>query len=528
MDDFYTPSTKGAARGGMLRLQLPLCDKTVTSEVAGDFSLPDYQPEIKRLLRVSATVQPPSHYVGGGSAEFSGTVDFCMIYAGSDGKMYCFPTSSDYVFRVPLEAGADFDLNDGLICYAMCEPEAVISRVSGPRRMNVKCRLKARVRAYASYLLEEKRRGASGTECGEERLWQQAETAVSAYAQGEPFMVSDEILLDRESGQSDDWRIVSGDAQVMINEALCGNGRINCRGEVVLKLMLQQEGEGQDPVIVWRKLPFNHEMSADSAMIGGEAVVNGYCTELNLSMQEGRVLCEVEVVPEAHCQRGETLTYTADWYATGCESSCGFEQVLLPRALRCINGNVTQSESKPIEDWGIGNDMRVVDVAGQASMDTVTWDRGRYVISGACRYTLILATPDNEMTVKDIELPWRYVVDGAPAEEMTLQYEGRAQVLSARARMDGKRLAIDAELGVCARLWTQQEIRVVTSMAIGERLERSAGEMILCYPSREDTLWSVGKKYGCAIDRLVVKNRLNDEKRADDRASLSDVRVMGI
>ena len=61
MDDFYTPSTKGAARGGMLRLQLPLCDKTVTSEVAGDFSLPDYQPEIKRLLRVSATVQPPSH-----------------------------------------------------------------------------------------------------------------------------------------------------------------------------------------------------------------------------------------------------------------------------------------------------------------------------------------------------------------------------------------------------------------------------------------------------------------------------------
>ena len=122
--------------------------------------------------------------------------------------------------------------------------------------MSVKCRLKARVKAYGSYLLEEKRRGKSLEGCGEERLWKEAQTAISSHAQGEPFVVSDEILLDREAGMADDWRIVSGDAQVMVNEALCGNGRINCRGEVVLKLMLQREGEGQEPTCVWRKLPF--------------------------------------------------------------------------------------------------------------------------------------------------------------------------------------------------------------------------------------------------------------------------------
>ena len=528
MDDFYTPSTKGSMDGEVLRLQLPICDKTVTSEVAGDFSLPDYQPEIKRLLRVSATVQPPTHYVGGGSAEFAGTVDFCMIYAGSDGKMYCFPSSSDYVFRVPLEASPDFDLNDGLMCYALCEPESVISRVIGPRRMSVKCRLKARVRACGSYLLQEKRRGTLAAVGGEERLWHEVETAVSAYAQGEPFVVSDEVVLEKEDGQSDDWRIVSGDAQVMVGEAVCGNGRVNCRGEVVLKLMLQREDEGHEPVSVWRKLPFDHEMKMDGAAVGGEAAVDGCCTELNLSMEDGRVLCEAEVVLEARCQRAQTLSYTADWYATGCESSCGFSEVTVPRALRCINGNVTQSESKPIEELGPGTDVRVVDVAGQATAEAVTQDRGRYVISGNCRYTLILASPDGEMSTKEVEMPWRYVVDGAPSGEVPLHYEGQARVLSARARMDGKRLAIDAELGVCTRLWTEETVSVATALTVQEPVERLAGEMILCYPSREDTLWSVGKRYGCAIDRLVVKNHLNDGKRADDIASLSDVKVMGI
>jgi hypothetical protein len=181
-----------------------------------------------------------------------------------------------------------------------------------------------------------------------------------------------------------------------------------------------------------------------------------------------------------------------------------------------------------MEELGLGADMRVLDVAGQATMDAVTMDRGRYVISGNCRYTLILVSPDGEMSTKEMEAPWRYVVDGVPSGEMPLHYEGQAQVLSTRARMDGKRLAIDAEMGVCARMWTEQAVRMATAMTIGERVGRAAGEMILCYPSREDTLWSVGKRYACAIDHLVVKNRLNDEKRADDKMSLADVRVMVI
>ena len=35
-------------------LTLPICDKVITQDISGDFSLPDYQPEIKRLLRITA------------------------------------------------------------------------------------------------------------------------------------------------------------------------------------------------------------------------------------------------------------------------------------------------------------------------------------------------------------------------------------------------------------------------------------------------------------------------------------------
>ena len=60
---------------------VPMCDRTVTTEVSGDFTLPDYQPELRRLLSVVPTVLPPAKYVGSGRVELNGTVDYLVLYA---------------------------------------------------------------------------------------------------------------------------------------------------------------------------------------------------------------------------------------------------------------------------------------------------------------------------------------------------------------------------------------------------------------------------------------------------------------
>ncbi len=531
MDNFYDPNKNRNDAGGaarVLRVQLPICDRVVSTEVAEDVSLPDYQPEIKRLLRVSATVQPPSHYVGGGAMEFSGAVDYCIYYTGNDGQMYCFPTSTDYVFRVPLEAGADFDLNDALICYAQSEPETIISRVSGPRRMSVKCRLRSHVKAFGSCVMEEKRRGEMiPNDQEEERLLCEAETTVSGYGVSAPLTVSDEVLLEQDEGENVEYRMISGDAQLLVQEAVCGNGRIGCRGEVVLKLLMQKEQEGELPMTVLRKIPFDGEVVMDGATVNSDAVVTGSCTELNLSMEDGRVLCEAEVVLEARTQRKETLSYTCDWYATNAESECVSQSYQLPQALRMWNGNFTQSESRSLEDVGLTPGAHIVDVAGTAVIDNVEVDKGRYVVNGKCRYALVMAN-DGEMSAKEVELPFRYTLDGSAVSDVPMIYEGQAQILTARARTDAERLAVDAELGIWLCILTEKEVQMVGSVSVGEDIRRPAGEILLCYPAKGDTLWSVGKRYHTSLDRLVQNNRLNNERRADDEVSLSDVRVLVI
>ena len=510
----------------VMRMQLPICDRTVTSEVSSDISLPDYQPEIKRLLRVSATVQPPSRYIGGGAMELSGTVDYCILYTGNDGQMYCFPTSADYAFRVPLEAGADFDLSDALVAYAYSEPESIISRVGGPRRMSVKCRLRSRIKAYGNCVIEEKRSGATG-EVGEQRLLRESDTSVASYGVSAPFRVSDEVALEQEEGG--DWRIVSGDVQVLVSEAVCSVGRISCRGEAVLKLLLQKEGEGTLPVVTYRKLPVDHTFDMDGVNAMSRACVVGSCTELSLSMEDGRVLCEAELVLEARAERPEAVSYTCDAYVPGHESRSTTKTYRPERGMCRVNVNFTQSEMRPLDEVNLPPAARVIDVYGTAQLESVESERDRHVLSGKCRYTLITVN-EGEIGAKEIELPFRYTLDGTAVPNVAFTWEGQAQLVSARARMDGERLGVDAELGIWLCAVSEQSVDVVDSIEVGAPITRPTGQMLLCYPEAHDTLWSVAKRYGVSLEQLEQGNgnRIESERRADDAASLSGVRCLVI
>ena len=71
-----------SSRGGYL--QIPVCDKSIAGEMSGDFTLPDYHPDIKRLLKIGACILPSSSYVGGNGACYEGGI---LKTASRDGSL---------------------------------------------------------------------------------------------------------------------------------------------------------------------------------------------------------------------------------------------------------------------------------------------------------------------------------------------------------------------------------------------------------------------------------------------------------
>ena len=119
--DNYTKTDSAA-----LRVQTLLCDKLEMSEVTAEVSLPDYRPEIKRLIRVTATISPPARYVGAASTELSGNVDFCILYTGNDGALYSTTHASEYRITIPVDLPNDAALGEGACMVLRIRPVGAI------------------------------------------------------------------------------------------------------------------------------------------------------------------------------------------------------------------------------------------------------------------------------------------------------------------------------------------------------------------------------------------------------------------
>ncbi len=501
-----------------VRVQAALGEKQLLTELSEDFSLPDYQPEIKRLLRVRANLSPADKYIGAGRVECSGTVDYNILYTGNDGGLYCTNQSGEYRFQSPIELPADFEIGEGLLCDVESSVETATGRVAGPRRLNVKCRLRSNVRLYGTRVIGV---GISG---GEDLQMLHGETSSARlfFGTAEPISLGDEILLDDKER---DLRVISAEGQVFVTEVSAGSGVVNCRGEVAVKLLCcREEGEGPGMIYpICRRIPFEGVIPTEGVEVNCECTVRGSCSDLHITVEEGRVLCETSVVLQSRAQRNETLPYVRDLYSTkrSCETSC--KTVELSTALRCFNGNFSLNTALPLSEVGIRPELRVVDIQGSANCSEPTAERGKYYMAGSCRFCLIL-TDGEELSTQELEVPFKYETDGSQAVPACSSIA--VEVINCRAKIDGERIGVDAELSVSAALRGADRVQILSEISFGEETEGRDAAYTVCYPGREDTLWSVARRYRCSVAELTARNSLADAPAADAADSLMGVKFL--
>lgn len=476
------------------RMQLCVCDRTLTAELTTDYSMPDYQPEIRRLLRVNAAVMPPATYVGAGSAELSGTVRYDIVYAAPDGGLYSTSVSEEYGMSAPLERDAEGEVV--LVCDVV--PDVVVSRVTAPRRLSIRTRLKAKVQGFGEKSVEEELNGEYAL--GDlERLTGEVTCGAFAASGAEQFEVSEEIAVDGEG----DLRIVSSSAEFCVTEMLAGEGTVSCRGDAAVKLLLCADGEGSVPFAVTRKIPFSETVTVDGFCGGMSCFARAECGELRTSIEGNKVYCDLRGYLCVFGQENRPVAYTKDIFSTAHQGDATYTTVEYPYALKCQFGNFTQSLYEPIESFDIDGEAVILDFSARAVADSLVCDRGKWALSGETKLWLLMKCGD-EYATKELSVPFRYEFDGEEGD--LLGYSSDVRMMSGKARIDGGRLSADCEMAVGVRLCTARRVEMLTEATFSEPCE-CYRECVVCFPRETDTLWDVAKKYHVSPERLRALNR---------------------
>ena len=515
-------------------VQTVCADITVAEEIGRDFVLPDYQPEIRKVLRVTPSVRPPSRFLGTDEAEFSGNVSFDLLYIGGDGGLYCTSLSAPYSFRMPL-AGSDRMSGDHPLCAdAEITAGSANCRLSAPRKLHIGCRLRARLVGLCDEQTDVRGLGSAETE----RLERTVTVSRCADVTGEAVELTDEIPVAGEG----ELRLIGAEGAVHVTEAAVGEDGVDCRGELYLKLMVTRDplpqgeeapatGRGEMEVLT-RRIPFAQTIALN-VPAGREdcrAAVCGSCADIHVRVEDDRLLCAVSVILQARVQGNEKVTFVRDCYAVARPTVCEMRAYAPRRGICCINGNVTAGGTVEGAQAGIPTGSVPLDVSGSAVVTEVTCDRGHAVLTGEGTYRLLYRTAEGEIGHAEFNLPLRYELpDSGLAVSDQLGADARMTMLNGRVRPEGESgYTVDAEWTVSARIYTQDRIEAVDEVRAEGEPVPSSDAYVICYPAAGETLWSVAKRYRTPLRALAVMNDLPGAADADCPQSLQGVRFLMI
>ncbi|MBQ2248684.1 MAG: DUF3794 domain-containing protein, partial [Clostridia bacterium] len=235
---------------------------------------------------------------------------------------------------------------------------------------------------------------------------------------------------------------------------------------------------------------------------------------------EGKILCEVGLRLRTVAQRNETVSYTRDLYFPSVLAEVRRQELLLPKALRCLNGNFSLNTTLAQGGLAVAKDQRILEATATASAAELEGEHGKLFLKGSC-HCQVLLSDEREITLQETDIPFRYALDGV-SEDAVEDWDASLEVVSCRARADGERMAIDAEIAVSLSAYGKTRILTVEEVELGETVAADAAAYRICYPSREDSLWSVAKRYHCPIEALCLGNDLGGTAAADSPDSLAE------
>lgn len=510
---------KGEFTPGTLRL--PVCRRQLVNDLAEELTLPDYQPAVNRLLRITPVVTPPARYIGAGRLELSGSVTYGILYAGEDGQLYTAALPAAYSFEAAPDELPEADLTSGACLLAVVHPESVTGRVTAPRRLSLRTRMVADVTCLADCHPEEILEG-DVAPSSLRRLTGEAEFCDAVHAEEESIPLEDEIIPEQGDGE---LRIIGADGWVFVSEASAARGCIVCRGDLVTRILLCREGGQSGVESIVRRLPFVRELAAPQVSPGWECRGFGRCQSVNVSVGEGRLLCEAVMSLEAEAYNKNSFIFTRDIYSTDSPAETVMTKRQLTLPLKASNGNFSQSGVFDVAEAKLPAGARIVDAVGSAIADSIVCERGRCIVTGEVHYNLVY-TDGEQYGAVELAQPLRYETDlagGVP--DGPLDGGAELTVMSCRPRMDGERVSVDCEIGVALAVGLPQQVSMLERARFTGGESTHAGECIVCYPDSGDTLWSVARRYLADADAIAAANSL-DPRAPDAPASLAGAKFL--
>lgn len=483
-----------------------------------DYILPDYYPEIFRIIRCTACPSVTACSVNGDRLSYELSVELKIIYCGGNGMNICtVERRMNYSGSVDLE-------DNGMLPAARIIPtvEYMNCRAVTGRRIDIHGAVSVAITVTA----EKMRSVISDVFGGNVLLKKQQLTCPSPEIYTEKRVtVSEKLDLGSEKPPVSD--ILRCSAVVMSSENKAIANKLAVKGDVKVNMLYacrSEDAEGSQPEAMQFTVPYSQIMDMDGLDerydVRSNVSVAG-CElrpESDGSGDARSVECEIILLITCTAERYSEIFAVADEFSTSCETSHKTENIRIPCRPQAVDQTRTVKGTAEQHD---GNIERVYDAWCEiSSCDTVREEDGTLTAAGKALLCCMCAGSGGEPVICTAEVPFRFENLGSGTYSPDVTCDIEAVPLSVSYSLTSDNAAeIKAELrfgGEIRDFFRFDGITEITADEENAAVSDTDISIKLYFARKGEDLWETAKRCRTSPREIMEENGLDSDIMAED------------
>lgn len=492
-----------------------LYDDSLTKEISNDYILPDYLPDVAKILQVHT-----EHHVDEGlsSCSYNGKVYYHIIYVCDNNEIHHVLYSEDV--NGEFSQGNTENNECVTIKYEICD---VGAKLINPRKLSLKCKLHIVPMAFDSEIVSPVISGSHSPEADATLQYDLSDTKSIQVMniKEDDIPISENINVDKFLPQISE--IVYCTIKILPGEVNTNTGSCNIHSEVVADCIFI----GDDKKIYQIQKHFPLSESFDHPEISENFTGHAYSSVQNIKAvaqqdQYGEMrVIEVDFTYNVNVLLAvnQPCTVTNDMFSTEYSTDVSMREQKVYSLSKLLNTNFSVNHSSPKENNLSNLSSNIILNQEELINESIKYDidAGRHVYEATALINLVSLNEDNEReeyVSAKAEIPIRLLFD-APSGSGINKYKILSDIQNSRYRCDDNNLYADLEISLSVVVICEDTINIVSECKFDEQdklTEVRKETMLLYYPYPEERIWDIGKKYHITPEILQNINGIDGDE----------------
>ncbi|MDR1927721.1 MAG: DUF3794 domain-containing protein [Oscillospiraceae bacterium] len=486
-------------------------DGKLEQAVDSDVTLPEYCPDILRILKCS--VEPAVHaaQAAGERVTVEGSARVNVIYAAEDGSMQCFEQS------YPFSRTADINgLTEPAAVSAQVRTQYANSRAVSQRRLDIHAMLGIHLTARRKKL-DDILIGASGA--GIQILTETVQLS-SLEALGETSFPMTEVIEVEANAPAVD-QVIHRRAVALATEIKAIKNKLLLKGNLEVRVIYRSR-DAKEPVQVLHSMPISQiieapglsEESANTLRLGLQSLDVTPKADANGALR----LLEIAARVSAQLKGYQSMEFPvlADAYSTIGAVTLDTRKLETRQLLESFQDSFTARQSFELE----GGIQSVQLLTGELPPSKTNVKNDALETEGAVQLHLVYRNKEGELAAAEKELPFTF---RRPLRRngTHIRCDVAFSLVSAQESISGDHLELRAELVAAGDIYLTQSRKTVGNITAAEEedaLKRSP--LTIYFSGDQEPLWEIARRYRTTMDAIRLENELSGDTAAEGQMLL--------